>query len=276
MRARVSARRDRGRSSSTTAAPRTRAPRRSRSWIGSRSAISSTSRIAATASPSIAASSKAAATHPAAQRRCATVSGSADASATMLLSSDPVDRMRRLPRDRSRAIRTSAPTSARSSSRRRHPRKLRRRLRRADRSRARLRVLLRVHARSGAARGTERSHAARAAVQQRQRHRDRSLPVDSRGRIEGRLQPADGRAASGEAAAGHERGVAALAPERDPQHALPLSQALRLLRQRRCGASAHRSQDMSASCRRCGGRRARISATSSRAFARVRARTGTI
>ena len=41
--------------------------------------------------------------------------------------------------------------------------------------------------------------------------------------------------APGQAAAGHERGLAALAPERDPQHALSLPEALR-----RCSASARR------------------------------------
>ena len=63
---------------------------------------------------------------------------------------------------------------------------------------------------------------------------DHCLSIRARG-PEGRLQPADGRRASRQAAAGHERGVAAVAPERDPQHAVSVPEALRA-----CSASAAR------------------------------------
>ena len=53
-----------------------------------------------------------------------------------------------------------------------------------------------LHPGSRGARGRERPHAARAAVQQRQPHRDRSLPDDPPRRAQGGLQPADGGAAS--------------------------------------------------------------------------------
>ena len=92
-------------------------------------------------------------------------------------------------------------------------RQLRSRLRDADRRRAPLWLLLLLHPPVPRTDRAQRPHAAGQAIQQRQSHRDRSLPHDPAGGPASRLRPTNDRDPPGQASTRHERGVAGVASQ---------------------------------------------------------------